>query len=86
MQKESSNHCCILSNGIKQTNGKGFGSWKTTNRKNHVKTYKFSSKDVYLKEHQEAIYGEVQALGDTMMNIYEDLFTVWKEVVILHDM
>jgi len=39
-----------------------------------------------MKEIQETIYGEIQALGDTMRHIYEELVTLHKEIVPLHDM
>lgn len=51
-----------------------------------AKTKKLSSTHVYLKEIQITIYGEVQALGGAMINLYEEVVTMHKVVVPLHDM
>lgn len=72
-------------NARKKINGKGFGNYKTTNKKLQAKTQKLSFKQFYLKELQVAIYGEVKALGETMMNLYEELAIMHKLVVPFHD-
>lgn len=51
-----------------------------------VQNQKASYTNDFMKEIQETIYGEIQALGDTMRHIYEELVTLHKEIVPLHDM
>lgn len=46
----------------------------------------FSSMSSCLKDLQADIYGEIQALGDTMRQFYEEMITLHKAVVPLHDM
>lgn len=47
---------------------------------------KVTPTQVYLEELQEAILGEVLAMGETMRNLYEELVSVHKVVSPLHDM
>jgi len=39
-----------------------------------------------MEELKETIFGEVSKLGETMWSLYEDVVTMHKEVVLLHDM
>lgn len=51
-----------------------------------AETQKLSSAHACLKYVQEAIYGEIQALGDTMRPLYDKLVPLHKAVVPLHVM
>lgn len=51
-----------------------------------AETQRLPCAHMYLKELQASRFGEVRALGSTMTNLYEELVTMHKPIVPLHDM